>query len=158
MITFTIDPKDAKDFDDAVSFKLLENDNYLIGVHIADVSHYVKKGSEIDKEAYNRATSTYLVDRTIPMLPEKLCNEVCSLRENEDKLTYSVVFEFTPTAEIVSYSIDNSVIRSDKRFTYEQAQAIIAASEYGTFYQPSPFSPQITLLWKIAKILREKRF
>ncbi|MBR1626809.1 MAG: ribonuclease R [Bacteroidales bacterium] len=158
MMTFTIDPADAKDFDDAVSFKLLDNDNYLIGVHIADVSHYVKKGSEIDKEAYKRATSIYLVDRTIPMLPEKLCNEVCSLRENEDKLTYSVVFEFTPKAEVVSYSIDKSIIRSDKRFTYEQAQAIIAASEYGTFYQPSPFSPQITLLWKIAKILREKRF
>lgn len=157
MITFTIDPKDAKDFDDAISFKLMENNNYLIGVHIADVSHYVQPDSEIDKEAYERATSIYLVDRTVPMLPEKLCNEVCSLRENEDSLTFSVVFEITPKAEIVSYSIDKSIIRSDKRFTYEQAQAIIAASEYGTYYQPSPFSPQITLLWKIAKILREKR-
>ncbi len=158
MITFTIDPKDAKDFDDAISFKLLENNNYLIGVHIADVSYYVQPDSEIDKEAYNRATSIYLVDRTVPMLPEKLCNELCSLREGEDSLTYSVVFEFTPKAEIVSYSIDKSIIHSNKRFTYEQAQAIISASEYGTYYQPSPYSPQITLLWKVAKILREERF
>ena len=158
MITFTIDPEDAKDFDDAVSFKLLDNDNYLIGVHIADVSHYVTPDSEIDKEAYKRATSIYLVDRTVPMLPEKLCNELCSLREDEDSLTYSVVFEMTPKAEIVSYSIDKSIIHSNKRFTYQQAQAIIAASEYGTYYQPSPYSPQITLLWKVAKILREKRF
>ncbi len=158
MITFTIDPADAKDFDDAISFQLLENNNYLIGVHIADVSHYVKPNSEIDKEAYKRGTSIYLVDRTIPMLPEKLCNQVCSLRENEDSLTYSVVFEFTPFAEIVSYSIHKSIIRSNKRFNYEQAQNIIAASEYGTFNPPSEYSAQITLLWKIAKILREKRF
>jgi ribonuclease R len=158
MDTFTIDPTDAKDFDDAISFKLLDNNNYLIGVHIADVSYYVRPNSEIDKEAYQRGTSIYLVDRTIPMLPEKLCNQVCSLRENEDSLTYSVVFEFTPLAEIVSYSIEKSIIRSNKRFNYEQAQNIIAASEYGTFNPPSEYSAQITLLWKIAKILREKRF
>ncbi len=158
MVTFTIDPKDAKDFDDAVSFKLLDNGNYLIGVHIADVSHYVKIGSTIDQEAYKRATSVYLVDRTIPMLPEKLCNQVCSLRENEDSLTYSVVFEFTPKGEVVDYTIDKSVIRSNKRFTYEQAQAIIEASEYNTAYQPSEYSTQIVLLWKIAKILRDNRF
>ncbi|MBP3254034.1 MAG: ribonuclease R [Bacteroidales bacterium] len=156
--TFTIDPKDAKDFDDAISFKLLDNNNYQIGVHIADVSHYVRPDTPIDQEAFNRATSVYLVDRCIPMLPEKLCNEVCSLRENEDSLTYSVMFEISPDAQVVSYSIDKSIIHSDKRFTYEQVQAIIDASEYGAFHQPSEFSPQITLLWKIAKQLREKRF
>ena len=158
LTTFTIDPADAKDFDDALSFKLLDNDNYLVGVHIADVSYYVKQGSAIDEEAFKRATSIYLVDRTIPMLPEKLCNEVCSLRENEDSLTYSVMFEINTKAEIVNYSIEKSIIRSNKRFTYEQAQAIIEASEYGTFYQPHEYSPQITLLWKIAKQLRNKRF
>lgn len=158
MTTFTIDPEDAKDFDDAISFQLLENNNYLVGVHIADVSYYVKRGGAIDKEAYDRATSIYLVDRTIPMLPEKLCNELCSLREEEDSLTYSIIFEFTPNAEIVSYHIDKSIIRSNKRFTYEQVQNIIETSQYGTSYQTSEYSAQITLLWKIAKILRERRF
>ena len=158
IVTFTIDPKDAKDFDDALSFELLSNGNYSIGVHIADVSYYVKRNSEIDKEAYDRATSIYLVDRTVPMLPEKLCNGVCSLRPNEDKLCYSVIFEMTSGAKIINHRIVKTIIRSNQRFTYEQAQAIIEASEIGAYNQPSEYSAQITLLWKIAKQLRDERF
>ena len=123
--TFTIDPADAKDFDDALSFRKLNNGNYEVGVHIADVSYYVKPGSAVDKEARERGTSVYLVDRTVPMLPEKLCNKLCSLRPNEDKLTYAAVFEISPKAEIKSRWIWRTVINSDFRLDYDQAQAII---------------------------------
>ena len=120
--TFTIDPSDAKDFDDALSFKPLPNGNYEVGVHIADVSWYVRPGSLVDKEARERGTSVYLVDRTVPMLPEKLCNKLCSLRPHEDKLTFSTVFEMTPKAEIRSRWIGRTVINSDYRLDYDQAQ------------------------------------
>ncbi len=125
--TFTIDPSDAKDFDDAISFKPLNNGNYEIGVHIADVSYYVTPGSLVDKEARERGTSVYLVDRTVPMLPEKLCNKLCSLRPDEDKLVFSTVFEMTPKAEIKSRWIGRAIIRSNHRLDYDQAQAIIEA-------------------------------
>ncbi len=126
-LTFTIDPADAKDFDDALSFKKLENGNFEVGVHIADVSYYVKPGTPVDKEAMARGTSVYLVDRTVPMLPEKLCNKLCSLRPQEDKLTFSAVFEITPKAKIVSRWFGRTVIRSDYRLDYDQAQSIIEA-------------------------------
>lgn len=126
-LTFTIDPADAKDFDDALSFEPLKNGNYQVGVHIADVSYYVKPGTAVDKEARERGTSVYLVDRTVPMLPEKLCNKLCSLRPGEDKLTFSTVFELSPKAEIKSWWIGRTVICSDYRFDYGQAQEIIEA-------------------------------
>ena len=126
--TFTIDPADAKDFDDALSFKALPNGNYEVGVHIADVSYYVRPGSPVDKEARDRGTSVYLVDRTVPMLPEKLCNKLCSLRPNEEKLTFSAVFEMTPKAEIRSRWIGRTVIDSNFRLNYDQAQEIIEAA------------------------------
>jgi ribonuclease R len=122
---FTIDPFDAKDFDDAVSLSILEDKNYLLGVHIADVSYYVKENTELDKEAYKRGTSTYLVDRVIPMLPEKLSNELCSLRPNEDKLTYSVFMKISSKGEVVDYDIAETVIHSKRRFTYEEVQEIL---------------------------------
>lgn len=125
ILTFTIDPADAKDFDDALSFKRLDNGNFEIGVHIADVSYYVQQGSIVDKEARNRGTSVYLVDRTVPMLPEKLCNKLCSLREGEDKLVFSTIFEMTPRAAIKSRWIGRGVIRSYRRYNYDEAQAII---------------------------------
>lgn len=128
-LTFTIDPADAKDFDDALSFRRLDNGNYEIGVHIADVSYYVRPGSDIDKEARERGTSVYLVDRTVPMLPEKLCNKLCSLRQDEEKLTFSAVFEMSPKAEIKSHWIGRTVICSDRRYSYEQAQEIIEKGE-----------------------------
>lgn len=127
ILTFTIDPADAKDFDDALSFRKLENGNYEVGVHIADVTHYVRPGSVVDEEARNRGTSLYLVDRTVPMLPEKLSNKLCSLRPNEEKLTFSAVFELTPLARIVSQWFGKTVINSDYRFAYETAQQIIEA-------------------------------
>ena len=123
--TFTIDPRDAKDFDDALSLRRLENGLWEVGVHIADVTHYIKEGSPIDEEAYKRATSVYLVDRTIPMLPERLCNYVCSLRPDEEKLTYSVVFQMNDRAEVKDYEIVRTVIRSNRRFTYEEVQTIL---------------------------------
>ena len=123
--TFTIDPIDAKDFDDALSFEKIDENNFEIGIHIADVSHYVKPSTILDKEAYNRATSIYLVDRVIPMLPEKLSNKVCSLRPNEDKLTFSAVFNFNIKGEINSSWFGRTIIRSDKRFSYQEAQEII---------------------------------
>jgi len=129
--TFTIDPTDAKDFDDALSFKPLPNGNYEVGVHIADVSWYVRPGSLVDKEARERGTSVYLVDRTVPMLPEKLCNKLCSLRPREEKLTFSAVFEMTPKAEIRSRWIGRTVINSNHRLDYDQAQAIIEAGGSG---------------------------
>ena len=128
-LTFTIDPEDAKDFDDALSFKKLENGNYEVGVHIADVSYYVTPGSVVDKEAQARGTSVYLVDRTVPMLPEKLSNKLCSLRPNEEKLTFSAVFELTPLAGIVGHWFGRTVINSNYRFAYETAQQIIDNGE-----------------------------
>jgi len=128
-LTFTIDPEDAKDFDDALSFRKLENGNYEVGVHIADVSYYVTPGSVVDKEAQARGTSVYLVDRTVPMLPEKLSNKLCSLRPNEEKLTFSAVFEITPLAGIVSSWFGRTVINSNYRFAYETAQQIIDNGE-----------------------------
>lgn len=149
--TFTIDPKDAKDFDDALSIRSIENGLWEIGVHIADVTHYVRPGSVIDEEAYKRATSVYLVDRTIPMLPEHLSNGICSLRPNEDKLTYSVIFRMDDEAEIHHYEIVKTLTRSNRRFTYEEAQSVIENSE-------GEFCDEILQLDKLAKKLREKRF
>ena len=124
-LTFTIDPVDSKDFDDAVSLKKLENNNFLLGVHIADVSHYVRQGSELDKAGQERGTSVYLVDRVIPMLPESISNEVCSLKPNEDRLTFSIFIELTSDGAVVGYEILETVIHSDRRFTYEEVQEII---------------------------------
>ena len=149
--TFTIDPKDAKDFDDALSIRPLKEGLWEVGVHIADVSHYVTEGSAIDKEAQKRATSVYLVDRTIPMLPERLCNFICSLRPDEEKLAYSVVFEMTDRAEVKSSRIVHTVIRSNRRFTYEEAQAIIEKGE-------GDYKEEVLQLDRLAKILREQRF
>ena len=143
--TFTIDPTDAKDFDDALSFKPLENGNYEVGVHIADVSWYVRPGSLVDKEARERGTSVYLVDRTVPMLPEKLCNKLCSLRPNEEKLTFSAVFEMTPKAEIRSRWIGRTVINSNYRLDYDQAQAIIEAAAGGGQLLPKEAAAGSTL-------------
>ena len=125
VFTFTIDPADAKDFDDALSFEPLTDDTCQIGVHIADVSHYVKPGTAIDDEAYQRGTSTYLVDRVIPMLPEELCNDLCSLRPGEDKLCMSVIFTLDADARVLKYKICRTVIRSDIRLDYFQAQDVI---------------------------------
>ncbi|MCF6181837.1 ribonuclease R [Lutibacter sp.] len=127
--TFTIDPADAKDFDDALSFKVLENDNYEVGIHIADVSHYVQEKSILDEEAYKRATSVYLVDRVVPMLPEVLSNGVCSLRPNEEKLTFSAIFEINAKAQIINQWFGKTVIYSDKRFAYNEAQEIIESKQ-----------------------------
>ena len=149
--TFTIDPKDAKDFDDALSIRKLKNGNWEVGVHIADVTHYVTPTSIIEKEAKQRATSVYLVDRTIPMLPEHLSNGICSLRPNEEKLTYSAVFEMNDKAEVIDYRIGRTVIKSDRRFTYEEAQAIIETGE-------GDFKEEILTLDRLAKKLREKRY
>ena len=148
--TFTIDPADAKDFDDALSFKALPNGNYEVGVHIADVSYYVRPGSLVDKEARERGTSVYLVDRTVPMLPEKLCNKLCSLRPNEEKLTFSAVFEMTPKAEIQSRWIGRTVINSNYRLDYDQAQAIIEGGE-----GDKQLVEAITTLHKLASIFKE---
>ncbi len=150
-VTFTIDPFDAKDFDDALSIKKLENGHYEIGIHIADVSHYVKPGTILDEEAYNRATSVYLVDRVIPMLPEVLSNELCSLRPHEDKLTFSAVFEMDTEGKVYKEWYGRTVIHSDRRFTYEEAQEIIEGAA-------GDFEEEILLLDKIAKKLRKKRF
>lgn len=149
--TFTIDPKDAKDFDDALSLKKLENGNWEVGVHIADVSHYVVPRTLIDKEAEDRATSVYLVDRTIPMLPERLSNELCSLRPNEEKLTFSVVFELNEEAEIQNYRIVRTIICSDKRFSYEEAEEILETGQ-------GELKDELTTLNNLAKKIREKRF
>ncbi|MGM9805842.1 MAG: ribonuclease R [Candidatus Aphodosoma sp.] len=150
-VTFTIDPRDAKDFDDALSIRHLESGLWEIGVHIADVTHYVDTGSIIDEEAYKRATSIYLVDRTIPMLPEHLCNNLCSLRPDEDKLAYSVIFTMDEFAEVKNYDICRTVIRSDRRFTYEEAQEIIETGE-------GDYNQEILKLNEMAKMLRVKRF
>lgn len=151
VVTFTIDPKDAKDFDDALSLRKLENGHWEVGIHIADVTHYVKPGSVIDKEAYERATSVYLVGRTIPMLPESLCNNLCSLRPNEEKLTFSVVLEMNDEAEVVASRIGRTIIESDRRFTYEEAQAIIETGQ-------GDYKDEILTLHHLAQQLRNIRF
>ena len=150
VLTITIDPRDAKDFDDAISYRKLPNGNHEVGVHIADVSYYVKPGSAIDQEAQQRGTSVYLVDRTIPMLPEKLCNMVCSLRPDEEKLTFSAVFEMNDKAEILKKWIGKTVIKSNRRFAYEEVQAIIEGGE-------GDYKQEILILNDLATRLREKR-
>ncbi len=167
VLTFTIDPKDAKDFDDALSFQILENGNYEIGIHIADVSYYLKEDSILDKEAYDRGTSVYLVDRVVPMLPEVLSNFACSLRPNEDKYTFSAVFEINAKAEIINQWFGRTVTHSDQRFAYEEAQYIIenkdkvipdAISLTNSSYTVSdPIYDATLKLDKLAKILRQKR-
>ncbi|PSQ75564.1 MAG: ribonuclease R [Bacteroidetes bacterium QH_7_62_13] len=149
---FTIDPDDAKDFDDAIHVERLENDNFEVGVHIADVSHYVEPDSNIDREALERATSVYLVDRTIPMLPEKLSNEVCSLRPNEDKLAFSVLMEVPPHGEVTDYDIRETVIHSKQRLTYDRAQDYIDGG-----YPDDPVAPEVVQANRLAKTLTEKR-
>ena len=149
--TFTIDPKDAKDFDDALSISRLPNGNWRVGVHIADVTHYVTPNSIIDKEAQSRATSVYLVDRVVPMLPEHLCNGICSLRPNEEKLAFSCIFEMDDNANVISSQIARTVIESDRRFTYEEAQDVIETGK-------GDFADEILTLDRLAKTLRERRF
>ncbi len=178
VLTFTIDPYDAKDFDDALSIREIKKGLWEVGVHIADVSHYVTEGSIIDKEAYKRATSVYLVDRTVPMLPERLCNFICSLRPDEDKLTYSVIFHMNEKAEVKYWNLAHTVTRSDRRFTYEEVQKVLEdhheASEEDykapgdSAPMPAPdckeakpaedFAEPLILLNKMAKKLRQKRF
>lgn len=149
--TFTIDPRDAKDFDDALSIRKMKNGHWEVGVHIADVTHYVTPTSIIEKEAKQRATSVYLVDRTIPMLPEHLSNGICSLRPNEEKLTYSTIFEMDDKANVINSRIVRTVIKSDRRFTYEEAQEIIETGE-------GDFKEEILTLDKLAKELRHRRY
>lgn len=169
VFTCTIDPRDAKDFDDALSIKQLNNGQWQVGVHIADVSHYVTEGSIIDKEAVKRATSVYLVDRTIPMLPERLCNYICSLRPDEDKLAYSVIFNLDDEANVKDYRIVHTIIRSNRRYAYEEVQEILEANGVidGTG-EPAPKAPKggykgenadkLVTLDRLAKLLRAKRF
>ena len=173
-LTFTIDPKDAKDFDDALSFTKLENGNYEVGIHIADVSHYLEPKTILDDEAYKRATSVYLVDRVVPMLPEMLSNGVCSLRPHEEKLTFSAVFEINKKAEIIKEWFGRTVTYSDQRFAYEEAQSIIENCEISDTIQPYKMPEAISItdkayevtkevveatlkLDELAKILRKKR-
>lgn len=169
VFTCTIDPHDAKDFDDALSVKRLDKGLWQVGVHIADVSHYVTEGSIIDKEAMKRATSVYLVDRTIPMLPERLCNFICSLRPDEDKLAYSVIFNLDDEANVKAYRIVHTIIRSNRRYAYEEVQEILEANgvKDGTG-EPAPKAPrggyqgenadQLITLDRLAKQLRARRF
>jgi ribonuclease R/exosome complex exonuclease DIS3/RRP44 len=173
-LTFTIDPKDAKDFDDALSFKKLDNGNYEVGIHIADVSHYLEPKTILDDEAYKRATSVYLVDRVVPMLPEMLSNGVCSLRPNEEKLTFSAIFEINEKAEIISEWFGRTVTYSDQRFAYEEAQSIIEDCKLSESVQAYQMPADISIINKkytvtkeiveatlkldeLAKILRKKR-
>ncbi|MFN8311136.1 MAG: ribonuclease R [Chitinophagales bacterium] len=151
ILTFTIDPVDAKDFDDAISFRMLENGNYEVGVHIADVSHYLVQGSELDREAEKRATSVYLPDRVCPMLPERLSNFLCSLRPNEDKLTFSTIFEFNKKFEIEHTTIAKTVIHSRRRFAYEEVQEILEK-------KAGDYAEELQTVDRIAKHLRKKRF
>ncbi len=173
--TFTIDPHDAKDFDDALSIRTLADGLWEVGVHIADVSHYVKEGDIIDREAERRATSVYLVDRTIPMLPERLCNFICSLRPNEEKLAYSAIFTLNEKAEVVKWHLAHTVIKSDRRFTYEEVQSLFERNreaspedlvQPGEHPQPLPegtplegeYAEELVTLNRLAKRLRAKRF
>ena len=167
VFTCTIDPKDAKDFDDALSIRQIVNGKssngklYEVGVHIADVSHYVKEGSVIDKEATKRATSVYLVDRTIPMLPERLCNFICSLRPDEEKLCYSVIFTLDDEANVKDYHIAHTVIKSNRRYAYEEVQDILESAnsgKSGKSRQEDPYANELRTLDKLAKCLRERRF
>jgi ribonuclease R len=175
VMTFTIDPRDAKDFDDALSIRQLKDGLWEVGVHIADVSHYVTEGSIIDKEALKRSTSVYLVDRTVPMLPEHLCNFICSLRPDEEKLTYSVIFKMNEKAEVKDWHLAHTVIKSNRRFTYEEVQKVLEdhheASEedyknpgdhqapLSTDAEPAEnFANEIIILNRMAKELRKKRF
>jgi len=151
ILTFTIDPHDAKDFDDAISYKILDNGNVEVGVHIADVSHYVKPATALELEAFERGTSVYLVDRVIPMLPERLSNELCSLKPHEDKLCFSAVFELTPTAQIVHEWYGKTIIHSNRRFTYEEVQDILDAGQGEMF-------TELNALNKLAYQLRKERF
>ena len=152
-LTFTVDPEDAKDFDDALSFSVLGENRYRVGVHIADVSFFVKEGSKIDREAYEKATSVYLVDRVIPMLPNRLCNDLCSLMEGKDRLCLSVLFTINEEFKIIKTSVAQTVIRSDNRLTYEEAQQIIDGSAI--------FSDKLTFavhkLWEMADSFRQHR-
>lgn len=148
---FTIDPEDAKDFDDALSIKKLDNGNYYLGVHIADVTHYLTPKSVLDEEAHKRGTSVYLVDRVIPMLPEVLSNGVCSLRPNEDKLTYSCFMEIAPNGKLVDYSVEETIIHSKQRFTYEEAQEVVDGKNH-------KLSKEVTTVAELARILLDKRF
>ncbi|MBR5686750.1 MAG: ribonuclease R [Prevotella sp.] len=167
--TFTIDPKDAKDYDDALSIREVSKGLWEVGVHIADVSHYVKEGSVIDREAQKRATSVYLVDRTIPMLPERLCNFICSLRPDEDKLCYSTIFVMDENADVKSWRLVHTIIRSNRRFAYEEAQAILEANGVkdgrGEPAPPAPkggyqgeFATELVMLDRLAKKMRAARF
>ena len=149
--TFTIDPKDAKDFDDALSIRQLENGNYEVGVHIADVTHYVTPDTLIDREAQKRATSVYLVDRVVPMLPEHLSNGICSLRPDEEKLTFSCIFEMDTNANVINRHIARTVTKSDRRFTYEEAQEIIETGK-------GDYAQEILMLDSMAKIMRRQRY
>ena len=167
ILTFTIDPKDAKDFDDALSFQVLPNGNYEIGVHIADVSHYLQEGTILDNEAYDRATSVYLVDRVVPMLPEVLSNFACSLRPNEEKYTFSAIFQLNNKAEVVDSWFGRTIIYSDQRFSYEEAQEIIESKSDiipahisltgKEYHAPKPIVAAILQMQELAKILRRKR-
>ena len=167
VLTFTIDPKDAKDFDDALSFKKLENSNYEIGIHIADVSHYLLPKTILDDEAYERATSVYLVDRVVPMLPEILSNGVCSLRPEEEKLTFSAVFELNERAEILNQWFGRTIIFSDKRFAYEESQVIIETKKNFVpanvsitgldYYVDETIVEAILKMDDLAKTLRKRR-
>ncbi|MCQ2204291.1 MAG: ribonuclease R [Bacteroidales bacterium] len=160
VVTFTIDPRDAKDFDDALSIRKLDSGNWEVGVHIADVTHYVQPHSIIDEEGYKRATSVYLVDRTIPMLPERLSNFLCSLRQDEEKLTYSVVFILNDNAEILGSKISKTVIKSNRRFTYEEAQALIEAQsdEEAKSLPGYEYRNEVLKLNELAQIIRKRRF
>jgi ribonuclease R len=151
ILTFTIDPVDAKDFDDAISMRVLKNGNYEIGVHIADVSHYVQPETELDKEAYSKATSVYLPDRVNPMLPEHISNVLCSLRPHEDKLTFSAVFQMTPKGQVKQYWLGKTIIHSNHRFTYEEVQEIIEKED-------GLYMDEILILNNIAQRFRKKRF
>lgn len=167
VLTFTIDPKDAKDFDDALSFQVLPNGNYEIGVHIADVSHYLQEGTILDDEAYDRATSVYLVDRVVPMLPEVLSNFACSLRPNEEKYTFSTIFQLNNKAEVIDSWFGRTVIYSDQRFAYEEAQEIIESKSDiipahisltgKEYHAPKPIVEATLKMDELAKILRKKR-
>ncbi|MEX2463922.1 MAG: ribonuclease R, partial [Balneolaceae bacterium] len=151
-VVMTIDPADAKDFDDGLSINVLDNGNYYLGVHIADVTHYMPRGSALDTEAYHRGTSVYMVDRVIPMLPEHLSNGVCSLRPHEDKLTYSCFMEISPDGNLVDYSIEETVIHSKQRFVYDEVQEILDGNV------EHPFKNELKTLEKLAHILLDKRF
>ena len=175
VMTFTIDPRDAKDFDDAISIHRVSNTLWEVGVHIADVSHYVTEGSIIDKEAQRRSTSVYLVDRTIPMLPERLCNEICSLRPDEDKLTYSVIFLMDEQANVKDWHLAHTVTRSNRRFIYEEVQQVLeahgeaspedllnpgdhCAPEHPDYEPAEHFASELITLNRMAKALRQRRF